>query len=279
MKAIILFHNDGKPEAERWVAPVRKVFQSRGIKVLMANEGHASLDQLRTVDIAVALGGDGTMLRTARLLAPHSIPLLGINAGGLGFLSGADAADLRDQLGRILNGEAVMEERRLLSADVVRKGKTIFSRQIALNDCVIKASDPRAFYLRANLGDVFLADYFGDGVIVSTPTGSTAYALAASGPIVDPRLDVVVIAPICPHTLTQRPLVLPADVPLTFRIVERRPREKVKSILSLDGQVNFSLHLGDEIRVTRYEKPFKLMLGPQRSYFEILRRKLKWGER
>ena len=279
MKTIILFYNSSKPEAARWVTPVRKLFTARGIKVIMGAEGKASREQLQAVDIAVALGGDGTMLRAARLLAPLSIPLLGINAGGLGFLSGADAGDLKRQLGKILDGDYILEERRLLAAEVLRGGRKTFGPLIALNDCVIKSSDPRAFFLRATLGGQLLTDYFGDGVIVSTPTGSTAYALAAQGPIVDPRLDVVVIAPICPHTLTQRPLVLPADQPLSVKIVERRPRERVQALLSLDGQINTPLKIDDEIRITKYDKPFKLLLGPKRSYFEILRRKLKWGER
>ena len=122
-----------------------------------------------------------------------------------------------------------------------------------------------------------MADYFGDGLIVSTPTGSTAYNLAAYGPIVDPSLNVLLISP-SPHTLTQRPLIIPAADPLTIKLTTRRQHEAPRVLMSLDGQVGCALKVGDEVRVSRYQKPFKL-LNPARSYYEILRRKLKWGER
>ena len=142
-----------------------------------------------------------------------------------------------------------------------------------------EADQARAVTLSTRSGERFVADYFGDGLIVSTPTGSTAYALAASGPIVDPRLDVLLIAPICPHTLTQRPLIIPAFDPLTVMLTARYAHEAPRVLLSLDGQLGCALKVGDEVRIARYEKPFKLLLNPDRSYYEILRRKLKWGER
>lgn len=167
----------------------------------------------------------------------------------------------------------------MLTVEAYRGSRRVFGPNIALNDCVIRCGDQaRAILLTARSGEQFVADYFGDGLIISTPTGSTAYALAASGPIVDPRLDVVLLAPICPHTLTQRPLIIPALDPLSIRLSRRRD-EVPRTLLSLDGQLGCALKVGDVVRIGRYERPFKLLQNPKRSYFEVLRRKLKWGER
>ena len=256
--------------------------RARGVKVWPGgSDAHELSEHLRLADIAVALGGDGTMLRAARLLAPHSIPLLGINSGGLGFLSGSDASEFLRDCDAILKGKFFLEERWMIQVEAYRADRRIFGPNIALNDAVMRCGDQaRAISLRARSGERFLADYFGDGLIVSTPTGSTAYALAAFGPIVDPSLDVLLIAPICPHTLTQRPLIIPNNAPLSIRLTTRRPNEvPPRVLLSLDGQVGCSLKVGDEVRVTRYHRPFKLLLNPKRSYYEVLRRKLKWGER
>lgn len=275
----MLFYNEDKLEAVRWIKTVRGLLIKRGIKVCMGNASSAK-KQLPLVDIAIALGGDGTMLRAARLLAPRSVPLLGVNTGGLGFLSGADAQDLRRYLGSILAGRFVLEERWMLSVEATAQGRCVFGPLVALNDCVIRCGDQaRAITLRASCANLFVADYFGDGLIISTPTGSTAYALAAGGPVVDPRLDAFLIAPICPHTLTQRPLIIPAKEPVLVRVARRHPNEKPQTLLSLDGQVGAPLQVGTEISIRRYEKPLKLFINPQRSYFEVLRRKLKWGER
>lgn len=258
---------------------VKAALKARQVKVWAGHDAGAK-EKLRLADIAVALGGDGTMLRVARLLAPHSIPLLGVNSGGLGFLSSTDASEFSRQCGRILRGEFVLEERWMIAAEVWRGKRRVFGPNIALNDCVIRCGDQaRAISLCARSDERFMADYFGDGLIVSTPTGSTAYSLAASGPIVDPSLNVLVIAPICPHTLTQRPLIIPFDEPLVIKLTTRRAHELPRVLMSLDGQVGCAMKVGDEVRIVRYAKPFKLLLNPERSYYEVLRRKLKWGER
>lgn len=259
---------------------VVEALKKRKVKVWISRNGRFD-EHLRMADIAVALGGDGTMLRAARLLAPHSIPLLGINSGGLGFLSGTDAADFSRDCGAILAGKFAIEERSMITVETLRDGKRIFGPNIALNDCVIRCGDQaRAISLRTSSSGRWVADYFGDGLIVSTPTGSTAYALAASGPIVDPGLDVLLVAPICPHTLTQRPLIIPAQEPMAIRLTTRRPNEpSPRALMSLDGQLGCALKVGDEVRITRFDRPFKLLINPKRSYYEVLRRKLHWGER
>ena len=279
INSAVVFYNESKPEAVKTLKIVQKALKERGVRVWVGRDASV-IEKLRLADIAVALGGDGTMLRAARTLAPHSIPLLGVNSGGLGFLSGTDAADFARQCDSILNGEFVLEERWMISVEVYRGGKRLFGPNIALNDCVIRCGDQaRAISLCAASDNNFMAEYFGDGLIVSTPTGSTAYNLAAMGPIVDPSLNVLLIAPICPHTLTQRPLIIPAADPLTIKLTVRREHEAPRVLMSLDGQVGCSLKVGDEVRIARYGKPFKLLLNPKRSYYEVLRAKLKWGER
>lgn len=279
INSAVVFYNESKPEAVRMLKIVQKALKERGVRVWIGREDGVR-EKLRLADIAVALGGDGTMLRVARTLAPHSIPLLGVNSGGLGFLSGTDANDFSKHCDAILDGKFVLEERWMISVEGFRKGRRFFGPNIALNDCVIRCGDQaRAISLRTISDDNFMADYFGDGLIVSTPTGSTAYNLAASGPIVDPSLNVLLITPICPHTLTQRPLIIPAADPLTIKLTVRRENDAPRVLMSLDGQLGAPLKVGDEVRITRFQKPFKLLLNPDRSYYEVLRRKLKWGER
>ncbi len=222
------------------------------------------------------------MLRAARAVAPRSIPLLGINSGGLGFLSVTDAAECVEACRGFLEGRLTVSPRRMLEVAVFRRGRRFFGPEPALNDCVIRAQDTRAMAVAAFHGDAFLAEYFGDGLIVSTPTGSTAYALAAQGPIVEPSLELFILAPICPHTLAERPLVLPMDKGLSLTLRPRDPsagREPLRRVsLCLDGQISVPLEAGDEVRISRYPKSLRLVTDPRRSYFEVLRRKLKWGE-
>ena len=279
ISSVVLFFNKEKPEAARMMKVVRAALKARGVRVWIESQG-SSAAKPRPADLAIALGGDGTMLHAARVLAPRSIALLGINSGGMGFLAGADAADFRRHCDAILAGRFVLEERRMVEVESFRAGRRTFGPQLALNDCVIRCGDlARAISLETRSAGRFVADYFGDGLIAATPTGSTAYALAASGPIVDPRLDVLILAPICPHSLTQRPLIMPAAEALTIKLTTRRAHEVPKVLMSLDGQVSCTLEVGDEVRLSRYEKPFKLLQNPKHSFFELLRRKLKWGER
>jgi NAD+ kinase len=275
--SVLIFRNEAKIDSSRTLALVRSLLKTRGVRAVTASRV-PSARSLRDADLAIALGGDGTMLHVARQIAPRGIPLLGVNIGTLGFLSGTEAGDLRRCVDSVLAGRFAVEERSMLSAEVLRGGRRIYGPDLALNEVVIRCGEQaRAITLSTRSGERFVADYFGDGLIVATPTGSTAYSLAASGPIVDPSLDVTLVAPICPHTLTQRPLIVPAHLPLTIRLGRRREGEAPRVLVSLDGRSGCDLKIGDEVRVRRAETPLRLLLPPGRSFFEVLRRKLKWG--
>jgi NAD+ kinase len=274
--AALIFHNESKPDAVRALKRLRALLKQRGVATWIA-AGRPSNESIRRADFAIALGGDGTMLRVAREVAPRGIPLLGVNLGTLGFLSGVEAGDLKRRLDAVISGRFMVEERSMLTAETLRGGRRVFGPELALNEVVIRCGDQaRAITLATRSGERFVADFFGDGLIVATPTGSTAYSLAASGPIVDPSLDVTLLAPICPHTLTQRPLIVPAHLPLAIRLSPRRETPRV--LVSLDGRPGCELKVGDEVRVRRSETPLRLLLPPGRSFFEVLRRKLKWGK-
>jgi NAD+ kinase len=275
----LIFRNESKPDSTRTLASVRAVLKARGVRCWVADE-KSNAEALRRAELAIALGGDGTMLHVARQVAPRGIPLLGVNIGTLGFLSGAETSELKSRINAVLSGRFIVEERSMLSAEVLRGGRRIFGPDLALNECVIRCGEQaRAITLSTRSGERFVADFFGDGLILATPTGSTAYSLAAMGPIVDPSLDVTLVAPICPHTLTQRPLIVPAHLPLTIKLGRRRADELPRVLVSLDGRPGCELKIGDEVRVRRAETPLRLLLPAGRSFFEVLRRKLKWGQR
>jgi NAD+ kinase len=186
----------------------------------------------------------------------------------------------RRNIGRILSGGFHVYSRSMLSVEVRRGGRRVFGPHAVLNDCVLRASDQaRAVTLKAFESGHFIATYFGDGLIVSTPTGSTAYALAVGGPVVHPGIAAVLLAPICPHTLTQRPLLLPADSPVCVELARRNPQEDPQALVSVDGQVEHAIEAGDEVHVAPFAEPVRLLFDPEKSYFEVLRAKLKWGER
>lgn len=263
----------------RALREVRALLRRGGVRVLSAG-ARSSGPALRSCDIAIAVGGDGTMLLAGRGLAPHSVPLLGINAGGLGFLSAVDLEGFRRDFKRIFSGGYETESRWMLSVEVRRGKKTIFGPRTALNDLVIRSGDQaRAVMLEVESQKRFVADYFGDGIILSTPTGSTAYALSAGGPVVVPGVDAFLLVPICPHSLTSRPLMTPAWSPLTVRLVRKSPQDRPLALASLDGQAECALEVNDEVHARRYDMPLKLLLPPERTHFDLLRAKLKWGER
>ena len=227
------------------------------------------------VDLLIVLGGDGTLLAAARLMGEHNVPILPVNLGGLGFLTSVTLDDLYPVLEQAVNGHARYSERVLLESQVIRNGSA-FHRARALNDAVLnKAALARILDLRLHINGEFVSNYKADGLIVSTPTGSTAYSLAAGGPIVYPQVSAFVITPICPHTLTNRPLVVPdsAQIEVGFEPAGG------SIYLTLDGQVGVELKPGDLIKITAAPDRLRLVRPQEKSYFSVLRDKLKWGER
>ena len=277
IKNVVLFFNSQRRKALAYAAAIEHRLRGAGAKVsrICVNE---TFCDFKAADAAVAVGGDGTVLYAARHVIKRRIPVLGINAGGLGFLSGIEQREFLRSADLFLAGGFKKIKRSLLSASVVRGRKIVFGPLPALNDCVIRSPEARAFTLRASFGRHFLSEYFGDGLIISTPSGSTAYSLAASGPIVLPDLEVFLLSPICPHTLTHRPIVLSAREELRVSVLGGRYGKQAMT-LSIDGQENFSLEPGDTVLVRRHPRSFEMLAPEGFSYFDILRRKLSWGER
>jgi NAD+ kinase len=230
------------------------------------------------VDMVLVLGGDGTLLSMADQIAEArtAVPILGVNFGSLGFLTEVTLPELYNSLEAVLQGRAQVEERLMLCAEAERRGG-VCARHVALNDVVItKSARSRMVNLSVWIDEEFVTRVKADGLIIATPTGSTAYNLAAGGPIVQPTVDAVIVTPIAPHTLTNRPLVIPSSS--TVR-VEALTDERDEVFATFDGQAALQLEPADEIRIRRGEQPLRLVRPPARNYFEVLRQKLKWGER
>jgi NAD+ kinase len=279
IKNVVLFYNSKRRKALAYASAIERRLCLAGAKVMKICVNDAYCDfKNADADAAVAVGGDGTVLFAARHVIKRGLPVLGINAGGLGFLSGIEQKAFLKSLPVFLAGGFKKIKRSLLSVSVTRGGHTVFGPLPALNDCVIRSPEARAFSLRAYSGREFLSDYFGDGLIVSTPSGSTAYSLAASGPIVMPDLEVFLLTPICPHTLTHRPIALAAAEELKVAVRAGRSGQQLLS-LSIDGQENFRLKPGDAVIVRKHPRSFEMLAPQDFSYFDILRRKLSWGER
>jgi NAD+ kinase len=226
-------------------------------------------------DLVVVLGGDGTLISVARLMGDRQLPILGVNLGSLGFLTEITLDELCTSLDRCLNGDYNISERMMLRATLIRNGEELDEKQV-LNDVVInKGVLARIIDLETTVNDDYLTTFKVDGLIISTPTGSTGYSLSANGPILHPDLECLVITPICPHTLTNRPIVIASDAVITVEL--KCVNEAV--FLTLDGQVGVELKCGDVIRIRKSEHRTRLVNSSSKNYFEILRTKLKWGER
>ncbi len=226
-------------------------------------------------DLVITLGGDGTLLRAARALAGREIPIFGVNLGGLGFLTSVPAADFWNGIDAVLEGRAPVERRMTLVAEIVRRDRTV-ARHQALNEAVIhKGGSLRVIELRLSIGRDEIGSYLADGLILSTPTGSTGYNLSADGPLVVPHLDLIIATPICAHTLAIRPIVLPADGPVEAVLASGGQG----AFLVLDGQVEERLEVGDRVSVRRGDHAIVLAGQDTGTYFERLRGKLMWGGR
>jgi NAD+ kinase len=226
-------------------------------------------------EMLVVLGGDGTLLSVARLMKGRDVPILGVNLGGLGFLSEVTIEEMLPVLEQVLAGDYEIDRRMMLKAEILRQGACIREESL-LNDVVInKSALARILTLEVRVDGDYLTTFQADGLILSTPTGSTAYSLAAGGPIIYPTLSSILLTPICPHTLTNRPIILPVNstVEVTLRSEQR------DAYITLDGQLGLSFLENDVAKIQQSDYTVPLVKSPFKDYFEVLRTKLKWGER
>jgi NAD+ kinase len=274
-----------RPDAREVVRGLVEWLTSRGREVVVDRqtatllaEGARAVDRAELpgrVDLIVVLGGDGTLLSVARLVDGLEVPILGVNLGGLGFLTATALEALYPTLEAVLAGHYTAEERMVLAARLGR-GEATLADYLALNDVVVaKGALGRLIDLEVRVDGELMTAYRADGLIVSTPTGSTAYNLSAAGPILFPTMDAMVLTPICSHALTDRPIALPGSARLEVALLTDTP----DVLLSVDGQPGLPVTSKDVLRVARASSRIRLIRDPQKTYFQVLRAKLKWGER
>jgi NAD+ kinase len=283
MKKIGIICKPGRPEPEEILRELLPWLRRNGYETFVDQEAAAALNMAgftrseiaSNVDVVFVFGGDGTMLSVSRAVAEKGVPILGINLGSMGFMAEISKDGLYDVVEKILSGDCTIEERLMLTAKIRRSGEEI-SGYTVLNDVVInKGALARIIDMETFVNGRYVTTFKADGLIIATPTGSTAYSLSASGPIIYPTLDSIVLTPICPHTLTNRPLLLPHD--FGIEVVIKTLSEDV--YLTLDGQIGAPLRMGDVIDIGRADYKTRLLIPKGRDYFEILRNKLRWGER
>ena len=270
-------------DVEQWLAGrgAEAIFETATAALMPPNAARRVMDKqalVASAGLVLVLGGDGTLLGMADAIgrAGSKVPILGVNFGSLGFLTEVTLPELYPSLEAALAGKAHIEERLTLNATITRAGAAP-TTDIAVNDVVInKGARSRLIDLSIWLGDGHVTNIRADGLIIATPTGSTAYNLSAGGPIVQPSVDALVLTPIAPHTLTNRPIVIPSSSNVR---VKPTLEERDEVFVTFDGQTGCELRAGDEISVCRAREPMRLVRPATRSYFEVLREKLNWGKR
>ena len=280
-KKIGIFLKKGHESAINIGINIAKWLIKKDIEVLAEDEVSIKLNLARFTkleiskkcDLALVLGGDGTFLSVARLIIDREVPLIGINLGSLGFLTEVTLEEIYSTLETIFAGNCVIDERMMLKAEIFRNNKKM-NEYTVLNDVVInKGALARIINIKTSINEKYLTTYRADGLIIATPTGSTAYSLSAGGPIVDPDLNSIIITPICPHTLTHRPIVL-----LGSDIIEVKVNSHDSDVLvTLDGQIGIPLKNEDVIKIKKSDRKTYILKHPNKDYFELLRNKLKWG--
>jgi NAD+ kinase len=283
-RRVVVLAKPGTPVGQRIAFELGAWLRERGVtvrfdeltaKALGRRDGVRRDTLPRGTDLIIVAGGDGTLLSAARLAGPAGIPILGVNFGGLGFMTELQPEEIYSALEKALLGDYEIEEREALRVRF-RRGRKVLGEYALLNDAVVtKTALARMLVIELRIDDELVATYTSDGLIVATPTGSTAYNLSAGGPILDPRMSAFVVAPICPHAMSYRPLVVPGSV--RIEVTLRSLTEE--AYLTLDGQVGFPLRSGDAIVVDRHPRSVRLLRVARQGFFEVLRRKLHWGDR
>jgi len=264
---VVIVTKPHQPDVASAAADLVAWFDSKGIRASLESSFAA------TADLCVVVGGDGTLLAAARLMGERQVPILAINYGGLGFLTEVTRDEMYSALESVLAGKARTNNRMMMNVRVHRGDEEIEKYQ-ALNDAVIhKGTLARIIELEARVDGQYVSRFRSDGLILSTPTGSTAYNVSAGGPIVYPTMGAIVMTPICPHTLTNVPLILPAESQV--EVILRTAQDEV--YVTVDGQVGVKLESGDRIAVRKSERPVSLIAPAGRDFFDVLRGKLKWG--
>lgn len=280
MKNIGIITKRNSREAVNLVRDLLPWFKERGYNMFLNEEaahnlevqGYSPEEIREQADVVIAFGGDGTLLAAARTVQGTGTPILGVNLGGLGFMAEVPVEEVNEAVEKALAGECSIEERVMLNAFVHRAGERIRQRSV-LNDLVInKGALARIIHMDVAVDGHHLTTFNADGLIFASPTGSTAYSLSAGGPILYPTLRCLLLTPICPHALSNRPIVLPDNVVITTSISSGDD-----VYLTMDGQVGFSLKAGDVVEVSKSRHTTRLLIPCERDYFEILRTKLKWG--
>ena len=277
-----LIANDSKPGARELVAalvrefaahPVELDLDHRAARLLGAEKSYDESELADRCELLIVLGGDGTILDVVHALGERLSPLFGINLGTLGFLTTVGANEHVRAVQAVVAGDYVLSERTLLKVDILRAGQVISSR-VVLNDAVASRGEvSQLVRLTVRVGDTVLTEYYADGLIVATPTGSTAYSLSAGGPILEPNSGVFVVNPICPHVLTNRAVIVNDGTPISITPADASP----DLFLTLDGRASHRIESGDTIRITKAPQRLPLAMLPGVSFFDVLRQKLKWS--
>ncbi len=281
MKRIGIIAKKGEPEAIKAIKEFICLLKGRECELYVDNDVAAVLkidgcprEKIPSkTDIIIVFGGDGTLLSVTRLVGDSGIPILGVNLGSLGFITELSRDEVRDSIDMVFSEKYCFEERIMLLADVYRGGKKVIQNS-AFNDVVLnKSALSRMFEIDIHINNKYVTTFRVDGLIVSTPTGSTGHSLSAGGPILYPTLETFLLTPICPHTLTSRPIVLPDAF-----ILEAGIKTGEDIYMTLDGQEGFPLKVNDKVRIRKADYKTKFLIVHDRDYFRILRTKLKWGE-
>jgi NAD+ kinase len=274
IRKVLTVINSRKDDVQSVVHSIKDFARSRSMEMVSLDfTNHASPENLSGVDLAIALGGDGTLLSCARMLADRAVPILAVNMGDFGFITEVSKSELIDTWEKYLNGTLGVSERLMLSVDVNRNGSRVASF-LGLNEAVVGIKGiSRMLRLQVYLSDAHMGRFRADGVIIATPTGSTAYSMAAGGPILHPEMEAFIFTPICPFTLSNRPIVVPASE--VFRVELEEP-QKVDAVLTMDGQESFPLLPRDSLSIRKAPHKALIVRTDRRTFYEVLRTKLNW---
>ena len=275
----LLFSNVNKDPDQKVTDRLERLVRSRGHDVTLLLEGDESPEDvipdetMKSVDVVIVLGGDGTMLRASHAIGNCTVPMIGLNLGTTGFLTEVECSAMEDMVDRLIRGDYVVEKRMRLTGVLSKAGEKL--EYSALNDVVIiREGVLRLIALRIYVNDVFFDTYEADGVIISTPTGSTGYNLSAGGPIVAPGTRAIVLTPISPHSLSKKSIVFDAGDRIRISLVEKRKTQINEGIVSFDGYKNYEISVDDEVEVMASDIPLHLIRLEQRSFYEVISKKL-----